>query len=72
MPFFLIFQEFLIFTNLNVNDKPIISIQNWKDVASYCCLNGEDVVIITFERCCLPRSLNVLKGLKSVFPILRP
>ena len=26
------------------SSKPKISINNWKDLASYCCFNNEDVV----------------------------
>ena len=44
MPFFLISQEFLIFINLNCQWKPIISIKNWENLASYFCLDNEDVV----------------------------
>ena len=39
-----IFQDFLIFTHLNCQKKSIISIKNWKDLASYCGFDDEDVV----------------------------
>ena len=36
--------KFLIFTNLNCQWKTFNFNQNWKDLASYCCFNNEDVV----------------------------